>query len=323
MNLSQILASIVSLVAEHPQAVTAVLAYVLLGLLNGVLKVKVDGPAVTRLVSTLVDRLAPTTRANATGTFKWPLFAASTLRGVADVLDPKDPPGGAGTSSGVYREPAPPPANDVPTRSPRSGFLVPALAALMLSLSLARCTPSPRPGGLYQPSGTLATIDGVARILGIVAPVLKPLVLAQIPASDVGGRRAADISLTAFEGTASAWLASRRTWDARGAAGYCDAYIATGAVTSGLSDVIRTLGRSGVGLNVELTDLVNAAGLLGDRLAYCDPVFDAAVPEDADVDAQVRLRARSVAAELRAAVEHAQDDARNRGRSLTPLPNIR
>ena len=83
------------------------------------------------------------------------------------------------------------------------------------------------------------------------------------------------------------------------------------------------MGRAGVGMNSELTDLVNASGLLADRVAYCDPVFDAAVPEDADVDARALLRSRSVAAELRAAVEHEVDAARDRGRPLMPLPPMR
>lgn len=328
MNPSQILQALLAAIATHPDVVAGILAYIVLGFVNGVLKTKVNGPAVVRGISTVIDRVAPTTRRDAAGTFKWPLIAASTLRGIADVLDPKDPPSGPTATAPVapYRTPSvPPPAPESDARDERRGFglLVPSFACLLLAASLAQCTPSPRPnGGVYRPSGTVAVIDDIARILGIVAPVLKPLVLSQIPASDVDGRRAADYSLTAFEGVASSWLAARRTWDARGAAGYCDAYIATGAVTSGLVDVARTLGRVGLGFNEELNGLVNASGLLADRLAYCDPAFDAADPTDADVDAQVRLRARSVVAELRAALDAAQDSARDRGQSLRPLPAI-
>jgi len=322
-SLGSIFPALTAFVVSHPDLVLAALSYVVVGLINGLLPTKVDGAAVTRVLSTILDRLAPTTRADAHGTFKFPLVAASALRGVADVLDPKDPPDAP--SGGAFCTPAPMPgARKDPPALSRWSLPSFALSALTFALSagivLAGCTPSPRPNGRYQPSGTLATIDGVARILGVVAPFLKPLVLAQIPASDVDGRRAAEISLTAFEGTTSAWLAARRTWDARGSAGYCDAYIATGALTSGLQDVIRTMGRAGVGMNPELNDLVNASGLLADRIAYCDPVFDAAVPDDADVDAQALLRSRSVAAALRATVEREIDAARDRGRPLAPLP---
>jgi hypothetical protein len=325
MNPSQILATIVALIAEHPQAVTAVLAYVTLGLLNGLLKVKVDGPAVTRVISALVDRVAPTTRRDALGTFKWPLFTASVLRGVADVFDPKDPPSG-GASSGPSRETLPPPpASDVPVppaSSRRFGLFVPAFASLALVLSLAHCQPTPRPGGRYQPSGAIAAIDNVASILSILAPVLKPLVLSQIPASDIDARRAADISLTSFEGVANAWTAGRSTWDLRANNGFCDAYAATGAVTSSLRNVIVTLGRVGVGLGPDLTQLVDASGLLADRVAYCDPVFDASVPADADHDARALLRSGSVGVELRELAARVASEAQAQGRTLRPLPAI-
>lgn len=284
---------ILALISQHPDAVAGLLSFVLLGLVNAVLPTKVQGGALKRVVSVLVDRLSPLTRRDALNTVKWPIFSASVLRDVADAIDPPSRPS------------------------------LPLMALVFtLSVSLVGCTPSPRPGGVYQPSGTLATIDTVANILGILAPALKPLVLAQIPASDVEGRRAADISLTGFEGVASAWLAGHRTWASRANGGYCDAYAATGAVTSSLSDVIRTLGRVGVGMNPELTGLVDAGGLLADRLAYCDPVFDAAVPTDADQPTRTLLRSRSVAGELRALVAETVREARDRGRILTPLPRI-
>lgn len=323
--MNSLLQNLQGFLSSHPDLVLGALTYVVLGLLNGLLPTKINGAAVTRVLSAILDRVAPTTRRDARGTFKWPVFAGSILRGVADAIDPKDPPDAPSGGAGAFRTPMPPAARPAdPPVVQRWGLPAFAVAALTFALSaglvLTNCTPSPRPNGRYQPSGTLATIDGVARILGVVAPFLKPLVLAQIPASDVDGRRAAEISLTAFEGTTSAWLAARRTWDARGSAGYCDAYIATGALTSGLQDVIRTMGRAGVGMNPELNDLINASGLLADRIAYCDPVFDAAVPEDADVDARALLRSRSVAAELRATVEREIDAARDRGRPLVPLP---
>lgn len=290
-------------IQTYPQIVQAILAFVVLGGLNGLLPTKVNGPLALRLISVLVDRLSPLTRKDARDTLKIPLFTASVLRDVADVLDPKDPP-------------SPPPPSVLVTG------MMPMLALVMLCAGPMSCTPTPRPDGVYQPSGTLSAIDGVARILSVLAPAIKPLVISQIPASDVDGRRAADISLTGFEGVASAWLAGRATWDIRANSGYCDAYASTGAVTSSLADVIRTLGRVGVGLNPELNDLVNAGGLLADRLAYCDPVFDAAVPGDANVDAQTMLRARSIAADLRALVDQTISEARDRGRPLTPLPSI-
>lgn len=322
MNSSQILDLLFGAIASHPDVVAALLAYGVLGLLNGLLEVRVDGSRVTRTISTVLDRVAPTTRRDARDTFKWPLFAASVLRGVADAVDPQDPPSGA--AGGPSRAPAVTPTRALPGDRFTSGASLIALVctALVLASKLAACTPSPRPDGRYRPSGTALVIDDVARILGIVAPVLKPLALAQIQSTDLDARRAAEFSLTAFEGAASAWLAARRTWDARGAAGYCDAYVATGAVNSGLVDVIRTLGRNGIGLNPELNDLVGASGLLADRLAYCDPAFDAGDPADADIDAQVRLRARSVGAELRAAVDATADAARARGHALRPLPAI-
>lgn len=290
---------ILALISQHPDAVAGLLSFVLLGLVNAVLPTKVQGGALKRVVSVLVDRLSPLTRKDALNTVKWPLFSASVLRDVADAIDPPTPP------------------------TPPSRPSLPLMALVFtLSVSLVGCTPSPRPGGVYAPSGTLATIDTVARILGILAPAIKPLVLAQIPSTDVDGRRAADISLTAFEGSASAWLAGRATWDTRAGGGYCDAYAATGAITSSLSNVIRTLGRVGVGMNPELNALVDAGGILADRLAYCDPVFDAAVPSDANADAQTLLRARSVAGELRELVAITSQQARERGRPLVPLPAI-
>lgn len=324
-TLSHLVPTLLALIASHPDVVAAIGAYVVLGFLNGVLHVKVDGGKVTVAIARVVDLVSMTARKDAHGTFKLPGVASVALRAVADAIDPPDgPAAGGGASSSPYRTPSVPPASDVPVaKRGASPFGVLAMAVLLLTASAPSCTPSPRPdGGVYQPSATLSALDTTASLLGILAPALKPLVLAQIPATDVEGRRAADVSITAFQGAASAWLAGRRTWEARGVAGYCDAYAATGAVTSALADVVRTLGRVGVGMNVELTALVDAAGLLADRIAYCDPVFDAAVPDDADVDAQARLRATSVAASLRGVIAHEIDAARDRGRPLSPLPNI-
>lgn len=300
MNIQQ---TLLALVNAHPDAFSAFVTFVLVGGINGLLPTKVRGPLVVRLVSVLVDRISPLTRKDARGTLKLPLFAASVLRDVADVLDPKDPP-------------SPPPA--VITG------MMPMLALVLMFASPMSCTPTPRPdGGSYQPSGTLAVVDGVSRILTVLSPALRPLILSQIPATDVDARRGVDYALTGFEAASASWLAGRSTWDMRTNGGYCSAYATTGAVTSSLSELIRRLANAGVGLNPELNDLVNAGGLLADRIAYCDPVFDAAVPGDADVDAQALLRGRSVAADLRSLVERTIAEARDRGRPLTPLPAIR
>lgn len=295
MDLTNVLST---LIAQNPKIVEAILLFVVLGAINGVLPTRINGNIVTRVISVLVDRLAPLTRKDARNTLKLPLFSASVLRDVADAIDP--------------------PA------TPRPPTLPVLMMALTLTFAIAPmgCTPAPRPDGVYQPSGTLATIDSVARILGILTPALKPLVLVQIPADRVEDRRAVDIALTAFEGVTSSWLAGRRSWDLRSGAGYCAAYAATGAVTASFVDVIRTLGRVGVGMNPELAALVDALGILADRLAYCDPVFDAAVPAEADLDAQALLRATSHTSTLRALVDRVASEARDRGRPLTPLPPI-
>lgn len=292
---------LLGLINNHPDAFAGMVTLVLLGLINGLLPTKVGGPLVVRLVSVLVDRLAPLTRKDARNTLKWPVFSASVLRDVADVLDPKDPP-------------APP--------SVVVTGMMPMLALVVLFASPLSCTPSPRPDGTYQPSGTIAVVDGVTRILGVLSPALRPLILSQIPTTDVDARRGVDYALTGFEAASASWLAGRATWDMRTNGGYCSAYATTGAVTSSLAELIRRLANVGVGLNPELNDLVNVGGLLADRIAYCDPVFDAAVPADADEDAQAVLRARSVAADLRTLVERTVSEARDRGRPLTPLPSI-
>lgn len=294
---------IVDLINNYPNVASGVIAFVVLGAINGLLPTKVDGPIVLRVTSVLVDRLAPLTRKDARNTLKWPIFSASVLRDVADAIDPpkpKDPPSPPSVITGM----------------------MPMLALVVLFASPLSCTPSPRPDGTYQPSGTIAVVDGVTRILGVLSPALRPLILSQIPATDVDARRGVDYALTGFEAASASWLAGRATWDMRTNGGYCSAYATTGAVTSSLAELIRRLAGVGVGLNPELNDLVNAGGLLADRIAYCDPVFDAAVPADADVDAQAVLRARSVAADLRALVEQTVSEARNRGRPLTPLPSI-
>ena len=300
MNIQNLL---ISLVSSHPDAFAALISFVVIGGINGLLPTKVNGPLVVRLVSVLFDRLSPLTRKDARATLKWPIPSASVLRDVADVLDPKDPP-------------APP--------SVVITGMMPMLALVVLFASPISCTPTPRPGpgGTYQPSGTIAVVDGVTRILGVLSPALRPLILSQIPTTDVDARRGVDYALTGFEAASASWLAGRATWDMRTNGGYCSAYATTGAVTSSLAELIRRLANVGVGLNPELNDLVNVGGLLADRIAYCDPVFDAAVPADADVDAQAVLRARSVAADLRTLVERTVSEARDRGRPLTPLPSI-
>jgi hypothetical protein len=323
--MNSLLQNLQGFLSSHPDLVLGALTYVVLGLLNGLLPTKVDGAAVTRVLSALLDRVAPTTRRDAGGTFKWPLFAASVLREVADALDPRDPPDGP---AGPFRSPAPAP--QVPARDDETPLAkrlaMPTLsfAATMFALgaTFANCQPTPRPNGRYAPSGVVATIDSVASILSILAPALKPLVLSQIPATDLDGRRAAEVSLTSFEGTANAWMAGRPTWDLRANNGHCDAYAATGAVTSSLRNVIVTLGRVGVGLGPDLSGLVDAAGLLADRISYCDPVFDASVPEDADQDARALLRAGSVGVELRELAARVAGDAQAAGRTLRPLPAI-
>lgn len=293
--------ALLSLINSHPDAFATLLSFVVIGGINGLLPTKVNGPLVVRLVSVLFDRLSPLTRKDARDTLKWPVFSASVLRDVADAIDPPKPP-------------PPPPA--VITG------MMPMLLACLLLASPVSCTPTPRPDGTYQPSGTLAVVDGVSRILTVLSPALRPLILSQIPASDVDARRGVDYALTGFEAASASWLAGRATWDIRTNGGYCSAYATTGAVTSSLAELIRRLANAGVGLNPELNDLVNAGGLLADRIAYCDPVFDAAVPADADVDAQATLRARSVAADLRSLVESTIAEARVRGRPLVPLPSI-
>lgn len=321
--MNSLVAPLTQFLASHPDLVLGLLTYVVLGLLNGLLPTKVDGAAVTRVLASILDRLAPTTRRDARNTFKWPLFAASVLRDVADALDPRDPPDGP---SGPYRSPS----EAAPERAPEAPAVkrlaMPSLsfAAAMLALcaGLVDCQPTPRPNGRYAPSGAVATIDSVASILSILAPALKPLVLSQIPATDIDGRRAAEISLTAFEGTANAWMAGRATWDLRANNGYCDAYAATGAVTSSLRNVIVTLGRVGVGMGPDLSGLVDAAGLLADRISFCDPVFDAAVPADADQDARALLRGGSVGVELRELAARVAGEAQAAGRTLRPLPAI-
>jgi len=321
--MNSLLQTLQGFLSSHPDLVLGALTYVVLGLLNGLLPTKVDGAAVTRVLSSILDRLAPTTRRDATGTFKWPVFAGSILRGVADAIDPRDPP--AGGASTPYREPSmPSSARDERPASQRIATfgMVPAFAALALLVGGASCTPSPRPNGRYAPSGVVATIDSVASILSILAPALKPLVLSQIPATDLDGRRAAEVSLTGFEGTANAWMAGRATWDLRANNGHCDAYAATGAVTSSLRNVIVTLGRVGVGLGPDLSGLVDAAGLLADRISYCDPVFDASVPDDADQDARALLRGGSVGVELRELAARVAGEAQAAGRTLRPLPAI-
>lgn len=301
MNIQSLL---IPFVNNHPDAFAALVSFIVIGGINGLLPTKVNGPLVVRLVSVLFDRLSPLTRKDARATLKWPIFSASVLRDVADVLDPKDPPA----------PPAPP--------SVVITGMMPMLALVVLFASPMSCTPSPRPDGTYQPSGTIAVVDGVTRILGVLSPALRPLILSQIPTTDVDARRGVDYALTGFEAASASWLAGRATWDMRTNGGYCSAYATTGAVTSSLAELIRRLAGVGVGLNPELNDLVNAGGLLADRIAYCDPVFDAAVPADADVDAQAVLRSRSVAADLRALVERTVSEARDRGRPLTPLPSI-
>lgn len=298
MNIQNLL---LSLINNHPDVFTAVVSFIVLGGINGLLPTKVNGPIVLRVISVLVDRLAPLTRKDARNTLKLPVFSASVLRDVADAIDPpKDPPSPPSIITGM----------------------MPMLALVVLFASPLSCTPSPRPDGTYQPSGTIAVVDGVTRILGVLSPALRPLILSQIPTTDVDARRGVDYALTGFEAASASWLAGRATWDMRTNGGYCSAYATTGAVTSSLAELIRRLAAVGVGLNPELNDLVNAGGLLADRIAYCDPVFDAAVPADADVDAQAVLRSRSVAADLRALVEQTVSEARERGRPLTPLPSI-
>ena len=51
---------VLTLIAQHPDAIAALLSFVVLGLVNGLLPTKVNGNLVTRVISVLVDRVGRT-----------------------------------------------------------------------------------------------------------------------------------------------------------------------------------------------------------------------------------------------------------------------
>jgi hypothetical protein len=78
--------------AAHPLEALMGLG-VVLNLVNGLLPSRVRSGPVGRAVHVLLDRVSVLTRADAPGTLKWPLIAASVLRAGADAIDPPMPPG--------------------------------------------------------------------------------------------------------------------------------------------------------------------------------------------------------------------------------------
>lgn len=243
---------ILSLIAQHPDAVAGLLSFVVLGIVNGLLPTKVNGNIVTRVVSVLVDRLSPLTRKDARDTLKWPLFTASTLRGVADAIDP----------------PAPPPS-DPQRGAVRVGALLAicgaVLCATLAGALLTGCTPPPPSDG-GTPVVTPSEWTRTARIATTVGRGLIPVaqVIVEATTTDPGrtqARRAfvaADAALTGLDRALDAY-------DARGG-DRCAAHAAAGAAVVALTELAQVLADNGIALGVPLGRVVDLVGSVVDTL---------------------------------------------------------
>lgn len=183
---------------------------------------------------------------------------------------------------------------------------------LCLALSLTACHPSPVPddGGSVAPSGVLATIDTIAGILDVLLPLIRPLLLREVP--DGPAKQPVMISLTAFESAGGAWLSGRATWDARGA-DRCTAYALSGALTDATRQLARDLGRAGIGWGPDLDALLTSLGRLVDRqIGAC-----------LAVDGGTLTASGRAGATIRADLDAIDQGARLRGVALRPLPSVR
>lgn len=209
-----------------------------------------------------------------------------------------------------------PVARDNPQRGRASaGALLTALLVSVLSAGLVvggGCRPQPGPDGeVHTPSGVVATIDTIATILEVLLPVIRPLILREVP--DGPAKPVVTYSLTAFEAAANAWMAGHTTWDARGA-DRCTAYALSGALVDATKSLSRDLARAGVGWGPDIEALLTSLGRLMDRyLGACSAVVDGgALTASGRVGSAVQMY-----------LDDLRVEAQLRGRSLRPLPAVR
>lgn len=287
MNLSALYAFALALVAEHPKVVLGLLSYGLLGLLNGVLPAKVTSGPLGRALHIALDRIAPTVRADAPGTFKWPVLAGSILRDLADAIDP-------------------------PRRPGQSGRATVAVLVVLTTLSLGggalfvACGPRPVPvdGGVaVTPSAWTDTARVVVNTLRWALPTASAIIEATVP----DPARTQVVRALRATGEAVGRLNEALVAYERAGGDRCVAKSATAGVHAALVVVAQTLADNGIGLGNTLEQVADGLASIVDVLTpACE--FDASLRASAGDASNQRLR------DIRAA-------ARARGVTLSTILN--
>lgn len=285
MTPSLIYTFLVSLVVQHPGVVLGVISYGLLGLLNGVLPAKVVAGPVGTALHIVIDRLAPTTRADAPATFKWPILGASILRGFADAIDP------------------PPPA----PRSGQSGrssllvlFAIVGAFGVGTGATLVCCGPRPVPidgGPAVTPSSWTDGARVALTTLAFAVPAAKAIVQATV--ADPGRTqvvRALDATAAAAARMDEALVAYERAGGDR-----CLAKSATAGVHAAIVVLAQTLADNGIALGTTLERIADALAAVVDILTpACAP--DAALASSAGDASNARLRDIAAGARARGVI---------------------
>jgi hypothetical protein len=281
MNPSALSAFLTSLVVEHPKAVLGVLAYVLLGLLNGVLPAKVSGGPLGRALHIVLDRITPTVRADAPGTFKWPVLAGSILRGFADALDPPRRDGQSG-------------------RATFAVLVVLAVAPLGGGVAFLACGPRPVPidGGVaVTPSAWTDTARVVITTLRWALPAAAAILEATVP------EPARTQVVRALAATTQATARLNEALVAYESAGgdRCLAKSATAGVHAALVILAETLADNGIGIGNTLASVADGLASIVDVLTpACEP--DASLRASAGDASNQRLRDIRAAARARGTI---------------------
>lgn len=285
MNPQALLVFLTSLIAEHPKVVLGVISYVLLGLLNGVLPAKLSGGPLGRALHIVLDRITPTVRADAPGTFKWPVLAGSILRGFADALDPPRREGQSGRATFAL-------------------LVVLVVTPLGAGALIVACGPRPVPvdgGAAVTPSAWTDTARVVINTLRWALPAASAIVEASVPDP---ARTQVVRALTA---TAAANARLNEALVAYESAGgdRCLAKSATAGVHAALVILAETLADNGIGIGTTL-------GAVADGLASIVDVLTPACELDASLRASAGDASNQRLRDIRAA-------ARARGVTLSTI----
>lgn len=182
---------------------------------------------------------------------------------------------------------------------------------LCFVLVLTACPrPIPGPdGGVTNPTSVMSVIEDISSVLNTILPIALIFFERYVPAGPA--KMAVITSTRVVIQVAGNWQQSAATYRERGGEA-CVIYATSGALTDALVNLARSLASAGVGWGEEIERLIQALGLLTDRLiGRCQ--IDG-------VDAGALSWSGAVGDRAHEQLQMFRDQARSRGVPLLRLP---